>query len=101
ARIVTTATEHHAILHGAQALAAQGTALTVLPVDSWGRIDEAAFAAALDERTTASVMYANNEIGTIAPIGALAEIAHRRGATFHTDAVAAACWLPLDVRALQ
>lgn len=101
ARIVTVATEHHAVLRSAALVAEDGVQVTVLPVDSCGRVDETAFAAAIDERTIASVMYANNEIGTIAPIQALAQIARERRATFHTDAVAAGCWLTVDVRALS
>src|SRR6185437_3577000 len=78
-----------------------GYEVTCVPVDGDGRIDADAFAAALHSGAlVASVMYANNEIGTIAPIAQLAAQARARDAVFHTDAVAAACWLPLDARAL-
>jgi cysteine desulfurase len=99
--VVTVATEHHAVLHAVESLAAEGVATTILPVDCEGRIDPAAFVAALrDDTIIASVMLANNEIGTLAPIAALAEIARTRGVLFHTDAVQAAGRVPLDVRAL-
>lgn len=100
-RIVVGATEHHAVLHAADELARDGYAVTSVPVDGDGRIAAGAFEAALrGGALVASVMYANNEIGTIAPIAQLAAQARARGVVFHTDAVAAACWLPLDVRAL-
>jgi cysteine desulfurase len=99
--IVTTAIEHHAVLHAAQALREDGFDVTFLPVDESGMLDPQQFAAAIRSDTiVASVMYANNEIGTIAPIARLCEIAHEAGALFHTDAVAAATYLPLDVDAL-
>jgi cysteine desulfurase len=99
--VLTTAVEHHAVLRAVEALAEDGWAVTVLPVDGNGRIDPAEFAAALRADTQiASVMYANNEIGTVEPIAELAALAHDRGVLFHTDAIAAPSWLPLDVRAL-
>ncbi len=99
--IVTTAIEHHAVLHAADVLEADGWDVTRLGVDRNGLVDPDAFAAALTPQTTlASVMYANNEIGVIEPISVLARIARERGVLFHTDAVQAAGWLPLDVGAL-
>jgi cysteine desulfurase len=99
--VVTTAIEHHAVLHAVDALEAQGWEVTRLPVDDRGLVDPAAFAAALTPRTTlASVMLANNEIGVVQPIAELARIARAGGVVFHTDAVQAAGWLPLDVEAL-
>jgi cysteine desulfurase len=99
--VVTTAIEHHAVLHAVDALEAQGWEVTRLPVDERGLVDPAAFAAALTPRTTlASVMLANNEIGVVQPIAELARIARAGGVVFHTDAVQAAGWLPLDVEAL-
>lgn len=99
--IVSTVVEHHAVLHALDALAADGFEITLLPVDAEGRVDERAFGDALrDDTILASVIYANNEIGTIAPIQSLAAAAHRRGVTFHTDAIAAPHYLALDVEAL-
>ena len=96
--IVTTAIEHHAVLRTVEDLAERGCDVTVLPVDGAGRVDPAEFAGALRSDTSiASVMYANNEIGTVAPIAELAALAHERGVLFHTDAVQAPGWLPLDV----
>ncbi|MFN8516036.1 MAG: cysteine desulfurase family protein [Thermomicrobiales bacterium] len=99
--LITTAIEHHAILHAADYLAASGTAVTVLPVDAEGFVDPAAVEAAIRPETALiSVMYANNEIGTIQPLAAIAEVARRHGIPLHTDAVQAAGSLPLDVRTL-
>ena len=99
--LITTAIEHHAVLHAAEALARVGTAITVLPVDGEGFVDPDAVEAAIRPETALiSVMYANNEIGTIQPLAQIAEVARRRGILFHTDAVQAAGSLPLDVRAL-
>lgn len=99
--LITVATEHHAILHTADYLARFGTAVTILPVDGEGFVDPAALAAAIRPETTLiSVMYANNEIGTVQPLARLAEIARRHAIPLHTDAVQAAGSLPLDVRAL-
>ena len=100
--IVSTAIEHHAVLHALDALREDGFEVTLVPVDAQGRVDERAYAHAFrDDTTLASVMYANNEIGTIQPIKPFAALAHRRGATFHTDAVQAGQYLPLDVRDLD
>ena len=101
AHIVTAATEHHAVLHAVDALRDEGARVTVLSVDADGRVDPAAFAAALEPGTTlATIMLANNELGTIAPIAELAALARARGVPFHCDAVQAAGRLPLDVAAL-
>lgn len=99
--LVTTGIEHHAVLHAADVLEAEGWRITRLPVDADGLLDPAAFAAALGEGAAlASVGYANNEIGVVQPIAQLARIARERGVLFHTDAVQAPGGLPLDVRAL-
>ena len=96
--VVSAATEHHAVLHALDALREEGFEVTLLPVDRAGRVDPAAFAAALRPGTVlASVMLANNEIGTLAPVAALAALARERGVTFHTDAVQAPGQVPLDV----
>jgi cysteine desulfurase len=99
--IVTSVAEHHAVLHTLDLLERDGWTTSRLPVDARGLVDPAGFAAALRADTTlATLMLANNEIGTIAPIAELAAIARRAGVLFHTDAIAAAPFLPLDVKAL-
>ncbi len=94
--VLSTAIEHHAVLHALDALRDDGFEVTLLPVDERGLVDPAAFAAALRPDTVlASVMLANNEIGVIQPIAELAAMARGRGVLFHTDAVQAAGWLPV------
>ena len=96
--ILTTRIEHHAVLHAVERLRDEGHTLTLLEVDSAGCVDPAAFGAALrDDTLLASVMYANNEIGTVQPIAELARATHARGALFFSDAVQAPGQLPLDV----
>jgi cysteine desulfurase len=99
--VVTTAVEHHAVLHAVDVLERDGWRVTRLPVDARGLVDPDAFAAALTPETTvASVILANNETGVIQPVAQLAAVARGRGVAFHTDAVQAAGWLPLDADAL-
>jgi cysteine desulfurase len=99
--VVATAIEHHAVIGALDRLREEGAQTTVLPVDSHGLVDAGQFAGALRPTTfLASVMYANNEIGTVQPIAELAAIARERGVLFHTDAVQAPSWLPIDVREL-
>lgn len=99
--IVAGATEHRAVLAALERLRDEGFEVSLIPVDAQGRIQPRAFEAALRPDTVlASVMYANNEIGTLAPIAALAEIARARDVRFHTDAVQAPEWRALDVAAL-
>jgi cysteine desulfurase len=96
--LITTAVEHHAVLHAADALRDQGFEITVLPVDAEGRVAPADVEAAIRPETCLiSVMYANNEVGTIQPIAELAQIARDHGIPFHTDAVQAAGTLPVRV----
>ena len=96
--IITTATEHHAVLHAAEALEKQGREVTFLPCTPNGLIEPASLQAALRPNTRlVSIIFANNETGTIQPIAELAAIAHTAGALFHTDAVQAAGKLPLDL----
>jgi cysteine desulfurase len=96
--IVTSTIEHHAVLHTVDALRDEGYEATLVAVDASGQIDPELFAQALGEDTVlASVMYANNELGTVAPVTQLAQIARARGVLFHTDAVQAAAYLPIDV----
>jgi len=99
--VVTCVTEHHAVLHAVDVLEAEGWSATRLPVDADGLVDPAVFAAALRPDTVlATIMLANNELGTIAPVADLAAIARRRGVLFHTDAVQTPPWLALDVETL-
>ncbi len=96
--LITTAIEHHAVLHAAESLAARNIEVTFLPCTTQGLIESATLEAALRPNTKlVSIMYANNETGVIQPIAELARIAHAAGALFHTDAVQAAAKLPLDL----
>lgn len=112
--IVTSAIEHHAILHCCQALEAEGVRVTYLPVDAQGRVHPSELERALEEHDAreaaagtnapaalVSIMLANNEVGTIEPVRELAAIAHAHGAPFHTDAVQAVGHIPVDVRKLD
>ena len=99
--LITSAIEHHAVLHACEALEREGFEVTYLPVDGDGLVDPAAFEAAIRPDTIlASVMFANNEIGTIEPIAELAAIARAHGVAFHTDAVQAFGHEDIDVREL-
>jgi cysteine desulfurase len=99
--LVTSTIEHHAVMHAFDVLERDGWRVTRLGVDRNGLVDPVAFAQALGPETTlASVMLANNEIGVVEPIAELAALARARGIVFHTDAVQAAGWLPLDVEVL-
>lgn len=96
--LITSAIEHHAVLHAAQSLESRGVEVTFLPVTPQGIVEPTALLTALKPNTRlVSIMYANNETGVIQPIDALAGIAHAGGALFHTDAVQAGGKLPLDV----
>jgi len=98
--IITTAIEHHAVLHACEALGRAGFRITYLPVDSEGFVDLDALRAALDDSTVlVSVMYANNEVGTIEPVAEVAAVVKAFDARIavHTDAVQAAGSLDLDV----
>jgi len=97
--VVTTAVEHPAVLTLVEDLANRGIKTRLIPVDSLGRLDIEAFRHALGPRTAiASVMWANNETGTIFPIGFLARMARAAGALFHTDAVQAVGKVPVDLK---
>lgn len=101
AHLIVSAIEHHAVLHAAEALQQLGFELTLLPVDPSGLVRPDELRAALRPDTAlVSVMYANNEIGTVQPIAELAAICRTAGVPMHTDAVQAAGCLPLDVEAL-
>ena len=98
--IITTKIEHHAVLHSAQYLEKQGYEVTYLDVDEDGKVRLQDLEAAIRPDTILiSVMYANNEIGTIQPIREIGAIAHGHGILFHTDAVQAYGHLPIDVDA--
>ena len=99
--LIATGIEHEAVLNTLKALARRGWTATLLPVDRSGIVSVDALTAALTDATAVvSVMHANNEIGTIQPIAALAEAAHARGAVFHTDAVQSVAKIPVDTRQL-
>jgi len=98
--VISTAFEHHAVLHTLKKLEAEGFAVTLLPVGADGLVRPEALAAALrDDTCLVSVMYANNEIGTVQPVAELGAICRERGVPFHTDAVQAVGHLPIDVKA--
>jgi cysteine desulfurase len=93
--IVTTRIEHEAVLESVEYLRRHhGFDVTFVETDRTGRVSAAALSSAMrDDTTLVSIAYANNEVGTVQPIGELAEVAHQRGVVFHTDAVQAAGWL--------
>lgn len=96
--LITTAIEHHSVLHTFRALAQEGFTVTELAVEEDGRLDPQRLADALtDETILVSVGYANNEIGVIQPMRELKKVLHGKAALFHTDAVQAAGALSLDV----
>lgn len=96
--IVSTAFEHHAVLHTLEFLRGRGFEVTLLPVHDDGVVTAADIAAALRPDTClVSVMYANNEIGTIQPVDEIGALCRGRGVLFHTDAVQAAGRLPIDL----
>ncbi len=100
--IITTAIEHHAVLHTCQWLEKQGYNVTYLPVDEYGRVTAAQVEGALREDTIlVSVMAANNEVGTVEPIAEIGKLCRERGVLFHTDAVQAVGALPIDVQAMN
>ncbi|SHE50226.1 cysteine desulfurase [Caldanaerobius fijiensis DSM 17918] len=100
--IITTSIEHHAVLHTCEYLKKQGFKITYLPVDEYGLVDvEEVKKAITDQTILISVMYANNEVGTIEPVAEIGEIAKERGILFHTDAVQAVGHIPVDVKKLN
>lgn len=100
--IITTKIEHHAILHTCEYLETKGFEITYLDVDENGlvKLDELT-AAIRPDTILISVMFANNEIGTIEPIAEIGKIAHEHGVLFHTDAVQAYTQMPIDVEAMN
>lgn len=98
--IITTKIEHHAVLHTCEYLEKQGYEVTYLDVDEDGLVDPAAVEAAIKDSTILiSIMYANNEIGTIQAIAEIGEIAKKHKVFFHTDAVQAIGQVRIDVKA--
>ena len=96
--IVSTAFEHHAVLHTLEALEQEGFEVTLLDVHGDGRITAEEVAAAIRPDTClVTVMYANNEVGTVEPIAQIGAVCREKGVLFHTDAVQAAGHLPIDV----
>ena len=100
--IITTQIEHHAILHTCAYLEKKGFRVTYLPVDEMGKVDPAAVEAAICPDTILiSIIFANNEIGTIEPIAQIGAIAKKHRVLFHTDAVQAVGHVKIDVEAMQ
>lgn len=100
--IITSAIEHHGVLHTCEALEQNGYRVTYLPVDEFGRVRVEDVAAALTPETIlVTIMLANNEIGTIQPIAEIGELCRARRIAFHTDAVQAGGALALDVVKLK
>lgn len=100
--IITSQIEHHAILNAAKFLEKNGFSVTYLPVDSDGFIKIEDLKNAITEKTIlVSIMFANNEVGTIEPISEIGKICREKGIYFHTDAVQAVGHLPIDVRSMN
>lgn len=100
-RIVTTAVEHHAVLHACRELERLGFEVVYAPVDATGRVDVRALEQAVNEQTAlVSVMLANNEVGTIQPVEQIGQLSRARGAVFHVDAVQALGHAPIDLSCL-
>ncbi|MCJ7668507.1 MAG: cysteine desulfurase [Anaerolineae bacterium] len=99
--IVTSQIEHHSALHSLKSLERQGFTYTPVPVDRYGLVDLASVEEAITQETIlVSIMHANNEVGTIEPLGQIAEIAKRYGLPFHTDAVQTVGTIPINVEEL-
>jgi len=100
--IITTNIEHHAILHTCEYLEKHGCEVTYLPVDEYGRVTAQQVAEAIKPNTIlVSVMFANNEVGTIMPIAEIGAVCKEKGVLFHTDAVQAVGHLAIDVKAMN
>ncbi len=99
--IVISAIEHYSVLHTAKTLEKWGFEVTHLPVDKYGLVDPKEAAKSIrDDTVLVSIMHANSEVGTIQPITEIANVVKRNGAVFHTDAVATAGTIPVDVNEL-
>ena len=100
--IITTTVEHHAVLHTCEFLEKQGYKVTYVPVDEFGMVSPEDIEKAItDETVLVSVMFANNEIGTINPIKEIGAICREKGVIFHTDAVQATGAVPIDVKGMN
>ena len=100
--IIPTAVEHHAVLHTCQLLERNGYEVTYLPVDEYGMVTVDQVREAMRPDTVlVTVMFANNEVGTIMPIAEIGALCHEKGVYFHTDAVQAVGHLPIDVKAMH
>jgi len=101
--VITQVTEHKAVLDTCRALEREGKAtVTYLPVDQYGRVDPDDVRRAITDKTVlVSIMYANNEIGTVQPLAEIGAITREKGVLFHSDAVQGVGKLPLDVEALH
>ena len=100
--IITSAVEHPAVLEACKYLALRGYRLDIIGVDEKGRFNMEQYKSVLDEDTAVvTTMWANSETGTIFPVKEIAELAHAKGALFHTDAVQAAGKIPTDVKAIN
>ena len=101
--IITSSVEHHAILHTLAAMEKEGVAeVTYLPVDEYGLVTPAQVAEAIRPDTVlVSIMFANNEVGTIMPIPEIGAVCHEKGVLFHTDAVQAVGHVPIDVQEMH
>ncbi|MBQ2890287.1 MAG: cysteine desulfurase NifS [Clostridia bacterium] len=100
--IITSAVEHHAVLHTVKALEKEGFKVTYLPVDEYGMVSaEDVKNAITDETILITIMFANNEIGTIMPIEEIGKIAREKGIIFHTDAVQAVGMEEIDVEKMN
>jgi len=101
--IITSPVEHHAVGHTCEQLQRRfGFEVTYVPVDKYGRVDPDAVGRAITDRTTLiTIMFANNEVGTIQPIAEIGKLARARGIPFHTDAVQAGGTLDLNVNTLK
>jgi cysteine desulfurase len=101
-QLITSPIEHHAVLHTCQYLERFGFKTTYLPVDEYGRVDPDDVARAITDQTVlVSIMYANNEVGTIEPIAEIGRVCRAKKIPFHVDAVQVAGMLPIDVAALN
>lgn len=100
--VITSAIEHHAVLNSVDWLKNNGFEVTILPVDKYGMVSVDELERAIRPDTTlVSIMYANNEVGTIQPIKQLVEVAHKHKVIFHVDAVQAVGSIPVDVKDLD
>lgn len=100
--LITTAIEHHAVLHSMKSLEKEGFEVTYLPVDSEGFVTAEQVEKAIRPDTIlVSVMFANNEIGSVEPIAEIGDVCKKHGVLFHTDAVQAVAHIKIDVKAMN